>query len=141
MCHRQRCKRATRYELVTGKFYPLDGVSATRNIAPQVICTRCDFTVSTPRLKEWVELMGTAEAWRGPKLNARDRAILELLFDGLTNLEIGQTLHLSPLTVRNCISQLLAKFDARNRTDLVVKVVIMRLRYRKRILSAGKVLR
>ena len=70
-------------------------------------------------------MMDTAKARSGPKLNTRDRAILELLFDGLTNVEIGQTLYLSPLTVRNCIGQLLAKFDARNRTDLVVKVVIL----------------
>ena len=67
-------------------------------------------------------------------LTASERDILHLLPLGLTNREIGYRLSFSQFTVRNRISQLLEKFEARNRTDLVVKLIISRKRQHRSIL-------
>lgn len=69
-----------------------------------------------------------------PHLTVREFDILHLLFSGLTNREIGARLYLSPLTVRNYISQLLIKFEARNRTDLLAKFVSTRRYNHKNLL-------
>ena len=52
-------------------------------------------------------------------LTDRERDIVRLLFEGYTNREMGEKLGVSWLTVRNHISRLLAKFEAKNRTDLL----------------------
>ncbi len=69
-----------------------------------------------------------------PRLTDRERAILHLLSSGLTNREIGEILHLSPLTVRNYISRLLLKFEVRNRTALITKVIVLRKHKHQRLL-------
>ena len=47
--------------------------------------------------------------------------MLQLIADGLSNREISEKLFLSEGTVRNYVSQLLAKLDVRDRTQLVVR--------------------
>jgi len=69
-----------------------------------------------------------------PRLTNRERDILYLLSSGLTNREIGEILYLSRLTVRNYISRLLLKFEVRNRTALVTKVIAFRQHQHKRLL-------
>ena len=69
-----------------------------------------------------------------PRLTDRERDILYLLSSGLTNREIGEILYLSRLTVRNYISRLLLKFEARNRTALVTKVIAFRQHKHQRLL-------
>ena len=53
-------------------------------------------------------------------LSHRERRILELMAQGLTNPEIADILHLATKTVRNSVSSLLAKLRARNRTAAAV---------------------
>jgi len=53
------------------------------------------------------------------RLSERERVLVRLMRDGLTNAEIGAALSLSPGTVRNQISALLATLAARNRTEAV----------------------
>jgi DNA-binding NarL/FixJ family response regulator len=53
-------------------------------------------------------------------LSHRERRILELIAQGLTNPEIADILHLATKTVRNCVSRLLAKLRAPNRTAAAV---------------------
>jgi glucose-6-phosphate-specific signal transduction histidine kinase len=43
-----------------------------------------------------------------------------MLAEGLSNLEIANTLHLSPLTAKTHVSRILAKLGARDRVQLVV---------------------
>ena len=69
-----------------------------------------------------------------PHLTASERDVLHLLLGGLTNREIGYGLCLSPFTVRNYISRLLEKFEARNRTNLVVKLIVLRKRQHRNML-------
>ncbi|MFJ8025200.1 response regulator [Streptomyces sp. NPDC096311] len=53
-------------------------------------------------------------------LSPRERDILALIGDGLTNREIGQKLYLSEKTVKNHISRLLAKLGVQRRVQAAV---------------------
>lgn len=78
---------------------------------------------------------GHKERQRTPCLNRQERDIVGCLFDGLSNKQIGRRMHLSSFTVRNYVSQLLLKFEARNRTELLTKVISLRRYYHRRLLS------
>ena len=68
-------------------------------------------------------------------LTDRERDIVLLVFEGYTNREMGERLGVSWLTVRNHIGRLLVKFEAKNRTDLLARLVALRrLRRRQLIL-------
>ncbi|MGQ4381672.1 LuxR C-terminal-related transcriptional regulator, partial [Streptomyces sp. SAS_267] len=53
-------------------------------------------------------------------LSPRERDILALIGDGLTNREIGKELYLSEKTVKNHISRLLAKLGVQRRVQAAV---------------------
>jgi DNA-binding NarL/FixJ family response regulator len=53
-------------------------------------------------------------------LTDRERQVLALVAEGLTNEEIAKRLILSPATARTHVGRLFAKLDARNRAQLVV---------------------
>jgi DNA-binding NarL/FixJ family response regulator len=57
-----------------------------------------------------------------PGLSAREREVLELLAEGLTNNEIGARLFISPITVRNHVSRILAKLQVRDRREAMLRV-------------------
>ena len=52
-------------------------------------------------------------------LTDREREVLLLLAQGMTNKQIGKQLHLSPFTVRHHVSQLIKKLGAANRAAVV----------------------
>jgi DNA-binding NarL/FixJ family response regulator len=54
------------------------------------------------------------------ELTAREREVLRLVAAGLTNAEIAESLHLSPLTAKTHVSRILTKLRARDRVQLVV---------------------
>ncbi|MER6347870.1 response regulator [Streptomyces sp. NPDC001595] len=55
-----------------------------------------------------------------PELTAREREILALIGEGLTNRQIGQRLYLAEKTVKNHISRLLAKLGVERRIQAAV---------------------
>ena len=57
-----------------------------------------------------------------PELSAREQEVLELLAEGLTNVEIGERLYISPITVRNHVSRILAKLHVRDRREAMLRV-------------------
>lgn len=57
-----------------------------------------------------------------PELSVRERDVLELLAEGLTNGEIGARLFISPITVRNHVSRILAKLQVRDRREAMLKL-------------------
>lgn len=55
-------------------------------------------------------------------LSPREREVLELLAQGLTNTEIGAQLYISPITVRNHVSRILAKLQVRDRREAMLRI-------------------
>ena len=53
-------------------------------------------------------------------LTGHERQVLSLLAQGLSNAELGETLHVSLATVKTHVSRILTKLGARDRTQLVV---------------------
>ncbi len=58
-----------------------------------------------------------AEGLRLSSLSPQERRILELLSEGMTNREIGETMFLAEKTVKNYVSNLLAKLGFQRRTE------------------------
>jgi len=54
------------------------------------------------------------------ELTTREREVMTLVAEGLTNAEIGERLFMSPATARTHVSRILTKLGARDRTQLVV---------------------
>ncbi len=52
-------------------------------------------------------------------LTPREQDVLKVLADGLSNVQIGEHLHLSPRTVEKYVSSLLKKTNTSNRAELV----------------------
>ncbi|MDX2241435.1 MAG: response regulator transcription factor [Leptolyngbyaceae cyanobacterium bins.302] len=52
-------------------------------------------------------------------LTPREKDVLDLLTEGLSNAQIGDRLHLSPRTVEKYVSSLLRKANSNNRAELV----------------------
>jgi DNA-binding NarL/FixJ family response regulator len=83
-------------------------------LAPSVTRRLIDTYVSRPRRPAATEHEGLDE------LTAREREVLSLIAEGLTNAEIAQMLQLSPLTAKTHVSRILMKLGARDRVRLVV---------------------
>ena len=54
------------------------------------------------------------------ELTSREREVMALVAEGLTNAEIGERLFMSPATARTHVSRILTKLGARDRAQLVV---------------------
>jgi DNA-binding NarL/FixJ family response regulator len=54
-----------------------------------------------------------------PSLTQREQEVLDLLTEGLSNIQIGDRLHLSPRTVEKHVSSLFRKTESNNRAELV----------------------
>lgn len=55
-----------------------------------------------------------------PRLTSRERELLALVREGLSNREIGARLGIGEQTVKNALSVLFEKFAVRNRTQLAI---------------------
>jgi DNA-binding NarL/FixJ family response regulator len=53
------------------------------------------------------------------KFTQREMSVLHLVASGLTNVQIGEKLHISKYTVAQHIAMMLRRIGAANRTDLV----------------------
>lgn len=56
-----------------------------------------------------------------PQLTAREREVLDLVAAGRTNAQIAAALYLSPKTVRNNVSNVLAKLQVTDRAEAIVR--------------------
>lgn len=57
-------------------------------------------------------------SWEAYNITPKEKEVVELVAEGLSNKEIAQKLFLGEGTVRNMISSVLAKLDLRDRTQL-----------------------
>lgn len=64
-------------------------------------------------------LSSSAATEKMSRLTQRERDVLRLLADGLSNEEIGKSLFISPETVRTHVRKAMAKLDADTRTQAV----------------------
>jgi DNA-binding NarL/FixJ family response regulator len=64
-------------------------------------------------------LSSSAATEKMSKLTQRERDVLRLLADGMSNEEIGKALFISPETVRTHVRKAMAKLDADTRTQAV----------------------
>jgi DNA-binding NarL/FixJ family response regulator len=83
-------------------------------LAPSVTRRLIDTYVSRPRPSAAAQHEGLDE------LTMREREVLGLIAEGLTNAEIAEKLYLSPLTAKTHVSRILMKLGARDRVQLVV---------------------
>jgi len=67
------------------------------------------------------EIQGSA-----PRLTERELAVLRLVAGGYSNKEIGRTLGISDGTVKNHLTEILEKLQARDRTHAVLKAIASR---------------
>jgi DNA-binding NarL/FixJ family response regulator len=67
-----------------------------------------------------VARQSTESAEENQPLSDRQRTILKLVADGLSNREIGEQVHLSELTVKSYIEDLLKQMGARNRVHAAI---------------------
>lgn len=72
------------------------------------------------RLQAFFASAPTRSSAAFPELTDRERAILDRLAAGLTNVEIGRALFLSPKTVANNVSMILAKLNLSERGQAIV---------------------
>ena len=56
-----------------------------------------------------------------PELSSREREVLALLAEGMSNAEIGGALFISPITVRNHLSSIFAKLQVSTRGQAVAR--------------------
>jgi DNA-binding NarL/FixJ family response regulator len=56
-----------------------------------------------------------------PQLTERETEILDLIAAGKNNAQIAQELYLSPKTVRNNVSSILAKLQATDRAEVIIR--------------------
>jgi DNA-binding NarL/FixJ family response regulator len=64
---------------------------------------------------------GSASSESFPELTEREREILELIAQGLTNPAIAERLVLSPKTVRNHVSNIFSKLQVSDRGQAIIK--------------------
>jgi NarL family two-component system response regulator LiaR len=59
----------------------------------------------------------------GGDLTERERAVLELMVEGLNNTQIAQRLFISPATVKSHVSNILSKLNVTGRTEAVALAI------------------
>ena len=74
---------------------------------------------------------GSAEDERLAQLTDQERKILELLAEGLTNRQIAERMYLAEKTVKNYVSNLLAKMGMQRRTEAAVYAARLKERHRR----------
>jgi DNA-binding NarL/FixJ family response regulator len=73
------------------------------------------------RLASHAEQRSTASDEQTTSLTARERQVLELICEGLSNKEIAQVCSISEATVKNHVHHLLEKQKLRTRTQLAAR--------------------
>jgi DNA-binding NarL/FixJ family response regulator len=87
-------------------------VAAGRTLITRAVTDKVISALTTPA--------PTASASDLPDLTLRERQVLGLIADGLTNRQIGERLELAEKTVKNYVSGLLAKLGMERRTQAAV---------------------
>jgi DNA-binding NarL/FixJ family response regulator len=90
-------------------------VTDWRQVAPLPVATFPGAMVANGGTGELTKMV----AMEGVDLTPREREVVSLLSQGLSNPQIGAKLHLSPRTVEKHVTSLFRKTDTTNRSELV----------------------
>lgn len=105
--------------------YLLKGASGEETLRAVHAAASGSAVLSPSVARRLTEFIRTAEAPREPppfpELSEREREILELMAQGLTNSAIAQALYLSPKTVRNRASEIFSKLEVADRSEAIVR--------------------
>ncbi len=95
--------------------YLLKNISAER-LTEAIRATRSGLPILSPEVAD-----ALVEETNNPydELTQREREVLGLMIQGLTNEEIAQQLFVSPSTIKNHVSSILAKMDVNSRAKAV----------------------
>ena len=93
----------------------LDAVSAA--VDDRVLCTPA---VAGALLRRVATMSAEGARHNGPALTRRERQIVRLIGDGLSNKEIASALHIEVATVKNHVHNILEKLGVDHRTEAVV---------------------
>jgi transcriptional regulator EpsA len=74
-----------------------------------------------------LERAGAAKPAKAGLLTPREQQILQWIYHGKSNIEIGMILDISPLTVKNHVQKTLRKLNVLNRTQAVGKALALRI--------------
>jgi NarL family two-component system response regulator LiaR len=99
--------------------YLLKNVMASR-LAEAIRATHAGLPILSPEIAQTIlHKIETPESRNNDKLSDRETEVLNLIISGLSNAEIGQQLNISTNTVKNHVSNILAKMNAASRTEAV----------------------
>ena len=87
------------------------------DLAEAIRAARIGKTTLSPEAAGALVSPETEASTLGGDLTAREREVLALLAEGLSNSQIGQELNRSPFTIRHHVSQIIAKLGAANRAE------------------------
>ena len=97
----------------------IDGIrvvaSGEAHLAPTVTRRLIDEFVSKDRVTKSTQQNANLNL-----LTEREREVLVLIAQGLSNAEIAQSLFISPTTAKTHVSRIISKLDAKNRSQLVI---------------------
>jgi len=74
-----------------------------------------------------IDRAGATKPAKAGLLTPREQQILQWIYHGKSNIEIGMILEISPLTVKNHVQKTLRKLNVMNRTQAVGKALALRL--------------
>jgi DNA-binding NarL/FixJ family response regulator len=81
-----------------------------------------DFSTQKPETRDSLRdsfFARASDSGDAPNLTQREQEVLDLLTEGLSNIQIGDRLHLSPRTIEKHVSSLFRKTESNNRAELV----------------------
>ncbi len=100
-----------------------EAIARAAGIAPLVALARRWFeppaSAPTPTPTPAPAPTPTQKPTRGTTLSARELEVLALVAQGLSNQIVGRRLFISPVTVKTHVHNILAKLEAKNRTEAV----------------------
>ncbi len=76
---------------------------------------------------DWLSERGGVKVPTPSLLTAREREILQWIYHGKSNIEVGMILKISPLTVKNHVQKILRKLNVLNRTQAIGKALSLRI--------------
>lgn len=108
--------------LLGGRNFPFSPIFfLAANAAIAAFCIR-ELAGGTESSKELNAESDSSAAFDGLDLTAREREILPLLLDGLSNDEIGAALHISGHTVKNHVTSIYRRVGVESRIELVSRM-------------------